>query len=66
MTYSLNNLTFSTDKYKFNFFKAISPMKGEIDRAAQSCEEEKIDVLASLIPKVIDANVVVLAFFKIY
>lgn len=38
-------------------------MKAEIDRAAQSCEEEKIDVLASLIPKVIDANVVVLTFF---
>lgn len=38
-------------------------MKGEIDNAAKYCEEEKIDALAALIPKVIDANVVVLVFF---
>ena len=55
------NIKFITAKFLEIFF--FSPMKGEIDRAAQSCEEEKVDVLAALIPKVIDANVVVLAFF---
>lgn len=37
-------------------------MYGEIDQAAQFCEDKDTDKLASLVPKIVDVNAVVFIF----
>jgi hypothetical protein len=34
-------------------------MNGEIDQAAQYCEDRKVDLLATLVPKIVDSNAIV-------
>ena len=36
-------------------------MSQDIERAAQYCEERKVDKLASLVPKVVEVNAVVVS-----
>jgi hypothetical protein len=34
-------------------------MHGEIDQAAQHCEDRKVEFLATLVPKIVDPNAIV-------
>jgi hypothetical protein len=34
-------------------------MNGEIDQAAQYCEDRKVELLATLVPKIVDSNAIV-------
>lgn len=39
-------------------------MHGEIDQAAQYCEERNVDALSKLVPKVVDPNAIVFLWDK--
>ena len=40
----------------------VLKMNGEIDQAAQYCEDRKVTELATLVPKIVDPNAVVFVF----